>query len=112
MSSTYQRRSRGPVSGRLDGKVAVIGGVGGGQGRAAALLFARSGAAVVGSDRKSEGLDETRELAAREGLRLQLSVVADLTDPEAAQHWIDEAAAKNRRLDVWEPLHTPPRKAA
>jgi|HubBroStandDraft_6_1064221.scaffolds.fasta_scaffold2131809_1 NAD(P)-dependent dehydrogenase (short-subunit alcohol dehydrogenase family) len=43
---------------------------GGGQGRAAALLFARGGATVVGYDRKSDGLVETRELAEREGLTL------------------------------------------
>ena len=43
---------------------------GGGQARAAALLFARGGATVVGYDRKSDGLVETRELAEREGLTL------------------------------------------
>jgi meso-butanediol dehydrogenase / (S,S)-butanediol dehydrogenase / diacetyl reductase len=98
--NAYRRASHGPVAGRLSGKVAVISGVGGGQGRAAALLFARSGATVVGSDRKPDGLEETQELAAREGLSLQLSVVPDLADPEAAQHWIDRAAATNGRLDV------------
>jgi len=41
------------------------------QGRAAALLFAPSGATVVSCDRKSDGLEETRELAEREGLTLQ-----------------------------------------
>ncbi len=60
MSIAYQRTSRGPVAGRLAGKAVEISGTGGGQGRAAALLFARSGAAVVGCDRKSDGLEETR----------------------------------------------------
>jgi NAD(P)-dependent dehydrogenase (short-subunit alcohol dehydrogenase family) len=36
--------------GRLDGKVAIITGTAGGQGRMAALLFAREGAAIVGCD--------------------------------------------------------------
>jgi NAD(P)-dependent dehydrogenase (short-subunit alcohol dehydrogenase family) len=36
--------------GRLDGKVAIITGTAGGQGRAAALLFAREGAKIVGCD--------------------------------------------------------------
>jgi meso-butanediol dehydrogenase/(S,S)-butanediol dehydrogenase/diacetyl reductase len=100
MSNPYKRASRGPVAGRLAGKVAVISGVGGGQGRAAALLFARSDAIVVGSDRKADGLEETRELAEREGLTLQLRVVADLTEPAAVKQWIDEAAGRNGRLDV------------
>lgn len=100
MGTQYQRASRGPVAGRLAGKVAVISGVGGGQGRAAALLFARAGAIVVGSDRKADGLEETEELAEREGLSLQLSVIPDLTEPQAAQQWIDAAAARNGRLDV------------
>jgi meso-butanediol dehydrogenase/(S,S)-butanediol dehydrogenase/diacetyl reductase len=59
MSIAYQRTSRGPVAGRLAGKVVAISGTGSGQGRAAALLFARSGATVVGGDLKSDGLEET-----------------------------------------------------
>ena len=42
MGVAYKRASRGPVAGRLVGKVVVISGTGGGQGRAAALLFARA----------------------------------------------------------------------
>ena len=38
--------------GRLEGKVVLITGTGGGQGRAAAIAFAREGAIVVGSDVK------------------------------------------------------------
>lgn len=100
MSTPYTRRSAGPVAGRLAGKVVAISGIGGGQGRAAAVLFARAGAIVVGSDRKEEGVEATRRLAEQEGLTLQVSVVPDLTDPEAAQRWIDEAVRRNGRLDV------------
>jgi NAD(P)-dependent dehydrogenase (short-subunit alcohol dehydrogenase family) len=44
---------------RLEGKVAVITGAGGGQGRAAALLFAREGARVVVADVNEAGGHET-----------------------------------------------------
>src|SRR5438309_2200736 len=47
---------------RLEGKVAVITGTGGAQGRAAALLFAREGARIVGCDLKAEASEETAEL--------------------------------------------------
>ena len=48
--------------GRLQDKVALITGTGGGQGRAAALRFAREGAIVVGCDFNAEGHEETAAL--------------------------------------------------
>ena len=45
------------MTGRLAGKVALVTGTGGGQGRAAALLFAAHGATVVGCDLKSDGAE-------------------------------------------------------
>jgi NAD(P)-dependent dehydrogenase (short-subunit alcohol dehydrogenase family) len=50
------------MTGRLDGKVALITGTAGGQGRAAALLFAAEGATVVGTDSNAAGAEETVEL--------------------------------------------------
>jgi NAD(P)-dependent dehydrogenase (short-subunit alcohol dehydrogenase family) len=45
--------------GRPEDKIALITGTGGGMGRAAAELFAREGAAVVGCNLKEEGAQET-----------------------------------------------------
>ena len=53
--------------GRLDGKVALITGAGGGQGRAAALMFAKEGARVVISDVKVEGGNETVQMVRAAG---------------------------------------------
>ena len=50
------------MPGRLANKVALITGAGGGQGRAAAVLFAQEGAKVVATDIKVEGGHETVEL--------------------------------------------------
>ena len=40
---------------RLAGKVALVTGAGGGQGRAAAIMFAREGARIVAADVNAEG---------------------------------------------------------
>lgn len=50
------------MAGRLAHKVALITGAGGGQGRAAAVLFAQEGAKVVVADVKVEGGEETVRL--------------------------------------------------
>jgi NAD(P)-dependent dehydrogenase (short-subunit alcohol dehydrogenase family) len=52
---------------RLAGKVALITGAGGGQGRAAALMFAKEGARVVVSDVKVDGGNETVQMVRAAG---------------------------------------------
>ena len=52
---------------RLAGKVALITGAGGGQGRAAALMFAKEGARVVVSDVKIDGGNETVQMVREAG---------------------------------------------
>jgi NAD(P)-dependent dehydrogenase (short-subunit alcohol dehydrogenase family) len=79
--------------GRLPNKVALITGTGGGQGRAAALRFAREGAIVVGCDFNAEGHEETAALMQAEGFTLYGSAPVDLGDHEQAKAWIDAAVA-------------------
>ena len=50
----------------LKDKVVLISGTAGGQGRAAALAFAREGAKVFGSDVKTAEAEETVEMVKRE----------------------------------------------
>jgi meso-butanediol dehydrogenase / (S,S)-butanediol dehydrogenase / diacetyl reductase len=86
--------------GRLRGKVVLISGVGGGQGRAAALLFAREGAAIIGCDKVAEAADETSRLASDEGLDVRCLAPLDITDREQVGWWIDFALAEHGGLDV------------
>jgi NAD(P)-dependent dehydrogenase (short-subunit alcohol dehydrogenase family) len=81
--------------GLLDGKVALISGTGGGQGRAAALVFAREGARVVGCDMNREGAEETVELVRAAGGEMRSLHPCDLTDPAQAEAWVKTA------LDTW-----------
>lgn len=85
---------------RFDGKVVLITGTGGGQGRVAALRFAREGALVVGCDTNADGHEATRQLLAAEGLVLHGSAPVDLGDPDQAAGWVEDAAAQHGRIDV------------
>jgi meso-butanediol dehydrogenase/(S,S)-butanediol dehydrogenase/diacetyl reductase len=53
--------------GILEGKVALISRTGGGQGRAAALVFAREGARVFGCDVNEAGAKETVDMVRAAG---------------------------------------------
>jgi NAD(P)-dependent dehydrogenase (short-subunit alcohol dehydrogenase family) len=88
------------MPGRLDGKIALITGTGGGQGRAAALAFAREGAIVVGCDLKDDGALETVELVRQEGGVMTSTQPVDLGDPEQARSWVDAAADEHGGFDI------------
>jgi len=87
-------------AGRLDGKVALISGTGSGQGRAAALLFAREGASVVGCDILPEGSEETDRLAREEGLDVRSIAPIDLTDRGQVARWVDFAVGVHGGVDI------------
>src|SRR4051794_25110954 len=86
--------------GRLANKVAFITGTVGGQGRAAALLFAKEGAHVIGCDLKTADAHETVELVRAQGGRMDSVCPVDLSDPDAAKGWIEQGVAKAGRIDI------------
>ena len=88
------------MSKRLEGKVALITGTGGGQGRAAALKFAEEGALIVGCDLFEEGNLETVAAVQAAGGSMTGMAPVDLSDPEAARTWVESAAAVHGRVDV------------
>ena len=76
--------ARSSTTGALAGRVALITGTAGGQGAAAAELFAAAGATVVGCD-----------LAPTDG-----SAPVDLTDEQAVRRWVDAAAEEHGGIDI------------
>jgi NAD(P)-dependent dehydrogenase (short-subunit alcohol dehydrogenase family) len=90
---------------RLDGKVAVVIGAGQspgegiGNGRAAAMRFAREGARVLAVDRRLESAEETVELIRGEGFEC-LSFVADVTREEDLARAMAEARQRWGSLDI------------
>ncbi len=81
--------------GRLDGKVAVITGAGGGMGREAALLFAAEGAQVCVADVDAEAAAQT---AADAGDAFALEV--DVADPVSVERMMRETAERFGGIDV------------
>jgi meso-butanediol dehydrogenase / (S,S)-butanediol dehydrogenase / diacetyl reductase len=88
------------MGGRLAGKVALITGTGSGQGRAAALLFAREGAKIAGCDVQVGDQDQTVRLVRAAGGEMYSAAPVDLGDPGQAAAWVDGAAAHFGRVDV------------
>jgi NAD(P)-dependent dehydrogenase (short-subunit alcohol dehydrogenase family) len=88
------------MSKRLEGKVALITGTGGGQGRAAATKFAEEGALIVGCDLFEEGNRETVAMVQEAGGTMTGMAPIDLSDPEVARAWVEDAAAVHGRIDV------------
>ena len=92
---------------RLKDKVAIVIGAGQapgvtdaiGNGRAAALLFAREGAKVLAVDRHLEAAEETAALARADGGEAA-AVAADVIDEAAVRAAIEACTARYGRLDI------------
>ncbi|MCU0490518.1 MAG: SDR family oxidoreductase [Chloroflexaceae bacterium] len=88
------------MAGRLAGKVALITGTAGGQGRAAALLFAREGAKVAGCDLKLAENQETARMVRDAGGEMLAHGPVDLGDEGQARAWIDAAVTAFGGCDI------------
>lgn len=88
------------MAGKLAGKVAVITGTGGGQGRAAALLFAAEGATVIGCDLAADRAAETLDIVTAQGGTMRSVHPLDLADRDAVKRWLDDAATAFGGIDI------------
>lgn len=86
--------------GRLEGKVALITGAAGGQGRAAALRFTQEGARVVGCDLQVDGLHETVRMVRKAGGEMVGSAPVDLSVESEVESWIEFAISEFGDFDI------------
>jgi 3-oxoacyl-[acyl-carrier protein] reductase len=84
----------------LKGKLALVAGASQGMGRAAALGFAREGAKVSICARGEGALDEAAEMIRKESGAEVLAVVADMTQAEDIQRFVNKSADHFGRLDI------------
>ena len=92
------------MAGRLEGKVAIVTGAGSagpgwGNGRAAAVLFAREGAKVFGVDRDTAAMEETAARIQEEGGTFATGE-CDVMSGESIAGMVKEAHAKFGRIDI------------
>ncbi|TAK82007.1 MAG: SDR family oxidoreductase [Betaproteobacteria bacterium] len=88
------------MPGRLQNKVCLITGTGGGMGRAAATLFAREGARVVGCDLDKQSGEETLRLVRQTGGQMIADNECDLAKPGHVAKLVDLALTEYCRIDV------------
>lgn len=90
---------------RLEGKVALVTGAGQtqgesiGNGRAAAVLFAREGASLLLANRSTASLEQTRELLRKEGFDAEC-MVADISNEDDCAALVKSAVSKFGRVDI------------
>jgi len=87
------------MSGRLDGRCAIVTGAGRGLGAAIAKVFAREGASVLVTNRSAKRGEQTaRDIVKAGGDASFLEV--DVTDSEAVKAMAAEAAKRYGRIDI------------
>jgi NAD(P)-dependent dehydrogenase (short-subunit alcohol dehydrogenase family) len=88
------------MAGRLKDKVCIITGTGSGMGRAAALLFCKEGAKVVGSDINADNAQAALRDAQKAGGQMVSLQPADLTKQERCDALVDLALKTYGGIDV------------
>ena len=84
----------------LDGKIALITGTAGGQGRVACSIFTREGAKVVGCDIRAQENEKTVQSVREAGGEMAGFAPVDLTDPEQVERFVDAAADAYGGIDI------------
>src|SRR5688500_9176271 len=84
---------------RLEHKVAIVTGGGGGIGRATALRLAKEGAAIIVCDVNQAGVDETVQLIQAQKSKAS-GVIGNVSDKGDVQRVVDTALEKFGRLDI------------
>lgn len=92
------------MAGRLQDKVALVFGAGSsgpgwGNGKAAAVTYAREGAKVVAIDLDEAAASETADIIRAEGHE-GLAVAADVTDIASVRHAVEAAVARFGQIDI------------
>jgi NAD(P)-dependent dehydrogenase (short-subunit alcohol dehydrogenase family) len=84
------------MSGRLEGKVAIVTGAGSGIGRAAATLFAAEGARVMCADINDKGVRETAEQIGKAAMAARV----DVTQSAEVERMVADTVGAFGKLDV------------
>ena len=87
------------MTGRLQGKAAIVTGAGSGIGRASARLFAKEGARLLIADRAEDALNQTLELIQKDG-HAASALAMDAGSEKDVQKLIDTALHEFGRIDV------------
>ncbi len=84
----------------FSGKTAIVTGAAHGFGRAIAVAFAQRGASVWGCDVVEDELLETGQLCVAAGAGSCTTLVVDVRDKRAVDHFVAEASAATGRVDI------------
>jgi NAD(P)-dependent dehydrogenase (short-subunit alcohol dehydrogenase family) len=88
------------MSGRVQGRVALVTGAGLGIGRAAAVRLAEEGATVIATSRTLAHAEETCDEAEATGARRPEAFAMDVADPAAVEEVIGAVGGRHGRIDI------------